>query len=164
MLAGQIKRQETPLTRKLASCLTILAVTSTMVWLSTGCTTGVVIKNQQNTSLNLLQFVINQQIPRGVRTKSANQREFFSNYFSPEDGFDQDATTQRERAYAHVLILGATRPYRTEVRVYREQKTSSGYRRSGLDKNLSRLVSARIREGLAKSREERNVIDDFRPF
>ncbi|MCM2280331.1 MAG: hypothetical protein NDI61_00635 [Bdellovibrionaceae bacterium] len=122
------------------------------------------IKNQPTTSLNLLQYVIQQQIPRGIRVKSENQREFFSNYFSPYGDFTADGTDKRERAYAHIMILGDSRPYQTSIRVYREKKTNSGYRQTGLDKNLSRQIAARLQVALAKSREDRNVIDDFRPF
>lgn len=160
-LAGRMSH----LTRELASSLVILATALVLTaWLSTGCASGVTIRNNPNTSLNTLQFVITQALPGGVRVKSQNQREFFSNYFSPDDGAGQDASLKRERAYAHVTILGDGRPYRTEIRVYRERKTNSGYNRAGLDKNLSREIAARIQDGLVKSRGERNVIDDFRPF
>ena len=144
--------------------LVILFVASTLVWLFAGCASGVVMQNQPTTSLNLLQFAITQSLPRGLRNKSENQREFFSRYFSPDAPYDANAVIGRERAYAHVLILGDMRPYRTDVRVYRERKTSSGYSRAKLDKKLARQVAARIQEHLAKGREERNVIDDFRPF
>lgn len=150
--------------RRLASSLVTLLITSLLVWLTTGCASGVIINNQPTTSLNFLQSVITQQIPRGVRTKSANQREFYSHYFSPYGNLDDDATERRERAYAQITILGDRRPYRTDIRVYRENKTDSGYKKSRLDKNLSRQVAARIQAALAKGRENRNVIDDFRPF
>jgi hypothetical protein len=112
-----------------------------------------------------IRNVVIKQLPRGLRATSPNGREFYSNYFSPQNGFSQDGTDRRERGYAHVLILGDSRPYRSEVRVYRELKDSRGaYGRPALDKKLTRELVGKIKAELAKSPEDRNIIDDFKVF
>ncbi len=143
--------------------LTVVAL-STLVWLSTACTTpGIKIQATEQQSLNYIRFVINKTAPRGVRSASQNQREVLSNYF---DVYDEsiDTTTKRERAYAHFLILGASRPYEVEVRVITEKKSGGEYKKIGVDKSHSKFLAKRLEDALAKSREDSNFVDDWRPF
>ena len=143
---------------KTATCLAITFAVS-------GCATqGKVVQSPVSHSLNWIVYVIRQTAPQGVRKVSANGREFLSNYFSPSAGFAEEAGTKRERAFARFLILGDRRPYRTEVSVHVEKKTESGYRESRFDDELAASLARKIKAELAKGREERNAIDDFRPF
>jgi hypothetical protein len=142
--------------------------TSTLVWLVSlifcGCTTpGIHIETSEKQSLNYLRFAINKTAPRGVRTASENQREIYSNYFDLYD-FTSDATNAHERAYAHFLILGAGRPYELIVQVISEKKQNGEYREIGLDKRRSKELAKRLEDFLAKSREDTNFVDDWRPF
>lgn len=130
----------------------------------TACSTGVVIENAPVHSLGLIAHVVTQMSPRGLRATSPNRREYFSNYFVPNTNFNEDATDHKERAYSHILILGDRRPYTTEVYVYRERRTDTGYKKVGTEKKLAQVLAIRIKEELAKGREDRNIIDDFRAF
>jgi len=133
--------------------------------LFTGCSSGPVLKNRPDQSLAEIKQSLDRALPRGMRQQSTNGREFLSNYFSTKGDFDEDAGDRPERAYAHVLILGDRRPYRTEVRVYRERRDKKGiYRGKKLDQGLSRRLLGRLQEALSKGRDDRNVIDDFRAF
>lgn len=71
--------------------------------------------------------------------------------------------------YAKVVVLGDRRPYDLEVFVVRERRVATGqgpgsYETVGNDQRLAKVVMARITESLAKRREDRNFIDDFRVF
>jgi hypothetical protein len=152
---------------QLKRALTTVAL-STFVWLSTVllscCTTpGVKIQTNEQQSLNYIRFVINKTAPRGVRSASQNQREVLSNYFSVDDEA-LDTTTKRDRAYAHFLILGASRPYEVEVRVVTERRSGGEYKKIGIDKSHTKFLAKRLEEALAKSREDSNFVDDWRPF
>lgn len=132
------------------------------VWILSACSTGAVIQNTPEHSLNLIRFAITKIAPQGVRFSSSNQREYFSNYFAI--GAEQEPAGKRERAYAHFIVLGDRRPYRTEVFVVNERASGGSFRKSGQDKALARELAAKLEEILAKSREDRNFIDDFRAF
>jgi hypothetical protein len=151
------------LSSHLKGALTTVAL-STFVWLSTSCTTpGIKIQTSERQSLNYIRFVINKTAPRGVRSASQNQREVLSNYFSVDDEA-LDTTNKHNRAYAHFLILGASRPYEVEVRVVTERKVGGEYKKIGIDKSHSKFLAKRLEEALAKSREDSNFVDDWRPF
>ena len=141
----------------------------TLVWLLTaqGCSTmggGVAIENDSTQSLNFIRYVINQVAPRGIRAVSENQREIYSGYFLPSN-MEKDAADRSERAFAHFMVLGAERPYTTRVEVIRERRMANGsYKSSGEDKRLSKLLAKRLEDKLAKSREDTNFVDDYRPF
>lgn len=133
-----------------------------LVWLFSACSTGAIVQNTPDHSLNLIRFAIAKVAPQGVRLSSSNQREFFSNYFAP--GAEDQPAPKRERAYAHFLILGDRRPYKTEVFVIHERLTAGSFQKTGQDKALARQLAGELRDVLAKSREDRNFIDDFRAF
>ena len=144
--------------------LAIHSMIAIFVWLAVaGCSTAAVVDTTPKMSLNFIRYVITNHIPRGVRLISPNDREYYSNYFSPHDP-EEDATEKRERAYVSVLVLGDRRPYRMKVSVHLERKTNSGYTKSGHDKNLAKQIAGQLEDELAKGRDDRNVIDDFRPF
>jgi hypothetical protein len=125
---------------------------------------GATVENDESQSLNFIRFVINQVSPRGIRGTSENQREIFSGYFIPSN-MEKDASDRSERAFAHFVVLGAERPYTTKVQVMREKRMANGsYKSVGEDKRLSNLLAKRLEEKLAKSREDTNFVDDYRPF
>lgn len=147
---------------KFFSWLLRLAASWSLVWLLSACTTGAVVQNTPDHSLNLLRFAITKVAPQGIRSTSSNQREYYSNYFLP--GAEEEPATKRERAYAHFLVLGDRRPYRTEVYVINERASGGAFHKDGQDKALARELAKRLETVLAKSREDRNFIDDFRAF
>lgn len=114
-------------------------------------------------SLQTVRKTLIAVLPQGLREESVNGRELTSGYFNPQN-LEEDATDKVERAYAKVVILNASRPYRIDAHVYREKRVSGTYRKMSEDKKLTKDLVSRIKEALADRREDRNVIDDFRAF
>lgn len=133
-----------------------------------GCTTfgGAKIENI-NRSLMDLQKHVTKALPLGLRKTSPNGREFYSNYFIARDRSFRPADDLPMRSYAHILILGAERPYLIRIYVQNE-KASSGssreYSDAGSDTAMARVIRARLDDQLNKRREDINIIDDFRVF
>lgn len=99
-------------------------------------------------------------MPTGLKSTSENGREFFSNPFKITKAAYEAATPGDYYMQAHVMVLGDRRPYNVEIRVYRvvnNQRVSS-------DNKLEKRLKNEILADLAKRRENRNVIDSFRPF
>ncbi len=115
-------------------------------------------------SFNEVKKAVAQTIPGGIMSQSINGREIQSHYFSRKEDIMFDPQQAKERAYVFVYILGDRRPYTVEVQVPVEEKTKQGYSKAGLDKALAEKYALAIRKRLTQSREDRNVIDDFRVF
>jgi hypothetical protein len=113
----------------------------------------------------VVKQTIMKTMPGGVRSSSPNGREMISNYFAPRN-FYQEATDKPERAYARVVILGSSRPFRLDIQGLREarERGSRTYVDLGEDPELTRLLVQYFKDALADRREDRNVIDDFRAF
>lgn len=104
-------------------------------------------------------------MPLGVRSTSRNGRTFESNYFLPKGNWDEDGTDAKERAFARTTILNSSRPYQVEVTVFRQSKVAPGeYSAPQRDDELSERLANRIEADIANRREDRNIIDDFKPF
>ena len=130
-----------------------------------GCASGVTLRNVRGSYQSVRQAVVS-KLPGGIHHISENGREFDSGYFPPDvTKFQLDATKDKERAIAHLQILGDRRPYTVTVRVDVEIRQSNGrYERDGLDDKLTNELASRIRDDLVHRREDRNIIDDFRTF
>lgn len=112
-----------------------------------------------------LKALIASTLPGGVTHESVNGRELRSAYFSPADFNPEAAGDKNERAFADVTILGSSRPYQIDVKVYRQRRGAGGrYSRPVPDEALAQRLASFIKESLAHRREDRNVIDDFRAF
>ena len=96
------------------------------------------------------------------RFVSQNQREFTSIYFGRKSG-SEGVEKLKERLYSHILILGSRRPYTIEIKVLVEEKVGSTYEHVGEDPSVAKKLKLDI-EAKLQSRENRNFIDDFRPF
>jgi hypothetical protein len=90
------------------------------------------------------------------RQLSENQREFISQYF--------EKAKSRHRYYYQVTILGARRPYTIEIHAFLEEKKGKSYEPIGEETNLAHKLSKDLQNKLNQSREDRNLIDDFRAF
>lgn len=118
-----------------------------------------------NKPYGVVRATVQKNMPRGIRTTSRNGRTFESQYFVPSGIWEDDGTNARERAFARVTILGASRPYTIQVSVYREKRISAGeYSAGHLDDQLSNELQKKILEDIANRREDRNMIDDFKAF
>ncbi len=97
------------------------------------------------------------------REISENGRELFSEYYD-SNGLDFNPGRSRERFYTHILILGDRRPYDIRVIVPIEEKIGSKYVEVGDDKERAKKVAEKIKKALHESRDNRNLIDDFKPY
>ena len=124
------------------------------------CTHGQVISPVDRPLLEL-QKAAASTLPAGMKSFSENAREFYSNPFKLR-GNTYEAAKPTDDLYfiAHVLVLGDSRPYKIEIRVDRFEDSQ----RVGSDDKLEKRLKNEILADLAKRRENRNVIDSFRPF
>lgn len=137
----------------------------------TGCASRRVIENVVLPYGQVKQTILN-HLPGGVRSQSSNGRELTSKYFTPEKNGDyrllkeEEIETIGERSYAEVVILGERRPYRLDVRVYRQVRDRSSKRFSSpiYDEGLTETFSQALKSALTNRRDDRNLIDDFRAF
>lgn len=98
------------------------------------------------------------------RQVSSNEREYWSVYFARKKTPGFDPVKSKERAYAKVTILGDRRPYDIQVQVFLEERVEGAYEEVGLDDSLSDQIAEEVKKALRKSRDHRNLIDDFRAF
>lgn len=137
-----------------------------------GCVTSpppqtVVIK-ELNVPLRQIKKAVASALPGGIRRKSDNGRTFDSHYISMSGKRWDPLSTERERAWASVTILGDRRPYRLEILVSSEVRETKDpldldfkpYRRS---KKWGRRISERIVDYL-KNKKKNSIFDDFRAF
>lgn len=109
-------------------------------------------------SRKVIQTIIGK--PRQV---SENGRELFSEYYDSW-GLDFNPGKSKERFHTHVLILGDRRPYNIRVIVPVEEKRSGQYVPIGYDNERAQKISDKIKKALNESRDNRNLIDDFKPY
>jgi hypothetical protein len=124
---------------------------------------GGVYLREQNLSLNEIRAAMT-KVVGDFRRVSENQRDFYSQYFSPSNDPKFDAEKSKERAYAKFVIYGDRRPYDIEAQVYIEQKEKSKFEMVETDPKAAEMLLKEIKTNLNKSLEKRNIIDDFRAF
>lgn len=127
-----------------------------------GCVTGHLIK-ESDRSLNEIKNAVFATMGQ-PRETATNEREFLSVYFSKKKVQNFDPEKSKERNYAKVTVLGDRRPYDIQVQVFLEERVDGQYEEVGLDDELSDQIAEEIKKALRKSRDQRNVIDDFRAF
>lgn len=151
------------MTRAICRCASLILLSLFTAFLS-GCSTVSAIDDVM-LPYTTVRTVVMANIPMGVRRESANGRSLTSNYFGT-NSIDDDAGEGPNRAYAEIVILGSSRPYKITIRVIREQRTkkSRSFVVVGDDKKLTKDLATRLKEALADRREDRNLIDDFRAF
>ena len=117
----------------------------------------------RNNSLPAIRYSI-AAIAGKPKEISKDQRQYTSNYFSrkSEKGFNPEKS--KERSYAVFTIRGDRRPYDIEIMVFTQVKTPAGYETVGPDEVTAQRVKKDLEESLNKSQDNRNMIDDFKPF
>jgi len=120
-------------------------------------------------SLSEIRSAAAAALPMGHRGVSSNGREIFSKHFLVSGNGDvRPAGDALERFFATVTILGDRRPYDVKVVVAHEKRVLRGdnfvYVIDYYDTMLARDVGRKLEVELAKRREDRNIIDDFRVF
>ena len=132
----------------------------------TGCSLKPVAIEEVNLSYAAIRQVVISTFPgNAVREQSPNGRELSSFFFNPNN-VQQEGETLNDRAFAKVIILGSSRPYRLDVRVYREvrRRGTTKHERLGEDPKLTEELVRALNENLADRREDRSIIDGFRAF
>ncbi|MBK9324708.1 MAG: hypothetical protein IPM97_17470 [Bdellovibrionaceae bacterium] len=134
-------------------------------YILTGCQTqGVVLRD---TPLNIsetrkaIASVIGQP-----RATSENGREMVSKYYDRKGTKDEEQMkTVRERFSTHITILGDRRPYDIQIEVVVEIRDHDGkYQVVERDEARAQAISIEIQKALVQSRDNRNLIDDFRAY
>ncbi len=117
-----------------------------------------------NRPLETLNKAVHFSMKGSILKQSANLRTFHSNYHVPGTDINAAATNKPQRAQVIMVILGDRRPYRIHVLYRIEKRGSSGYSLDTYDKGRAQYYLDQINEYLASRPEQRDMIDDFRPY
>lgn len=99
------------------------------------------------------------------RITSENGRELFSKFYDRKGVMDDKSKTNRERLFTHITILGDRRPYDIQIEVVVEIRDKEGaYQVVEKDDARAEKIAKDIQKALVQSRDNRNVIDDFKPY
>lgn len=129
------------------------------LWSCSHLPKGEVISNLDRPLLEL-QKAAAAALPMGRKSSSENAREFYSNAYKIKGSAYEVAKPNEPHYIAEVFVLGDRRPYEMEINVFRVMNTQ----RVAKDNKLEKRLKNEILQDLAKRRENRNVIDTFRPF
>lgn len=99
-----------------------------------------------------------------IKRKSENNRTYYSVYHRPGMDLHLSAYKQKERAQLVMTILGDRRPYHVSVLYRVEKLNGKKYSLSRYDKSLAKQYLEKLETYLASRPEERDMIDDFRPY
>lgn len=132
--------------------------------LLSSCRTGGVILRETPLNLSETRRVIVSVIGE-PRTVSQNGRELTSRYYDKNGKNIDKMDMIKERYYTHVTVLGDRRPYDVQVLVLVEGRDEdAGFYLKERDDEKAAPIAEKLRQALNKSRDSRNVIDDFRSF
>lgn len=135
-----------------------------VVFFVLGCQTQGVLLKETPLNLSESRRVISSIIGQ-PRVMSENGREMISRFYDRRGRYLDSLDKAKERLYTHVTVLGDRRPYDVKVEVFVEEKVADNvFEFSERDNKAAEKVSARIKEALYQSQNNRNVIDDFRPL
>jgi len=99
------------------------------------------------------------------RITSENGRELLSNFYDRKGHSDEKSKSLRERLYTHVTVLGDRRPYDIQIEVVVEIRDQDGvYQVVEHDDARAEKIALDVQKALVQSRDNRNIIDDFRPY
>lgn len=99
------------------------------------------------------------------RLTSENGRELLSKYYDRIGNTEDSIKNARERLSTHVTILGDRRPYDIQIEVVVEIRDKDGvYQVVERDEFRAERVAKEIQKALVQSRDNRNIIDDFKPY
>lgn len=130
---------------------------------------GVAIEGMNHPLVQIKSKVMN-ILPLGLREKSQNGREYFSQYFVMSNGKAFSGKSHPQRKMVRIMILGDRRPYEVVVTVFiqkrigRKGNGSPVYKNISFDKAMAKRLANTLRTQLNNRREDMNVIDDFKVF
>lgn len=132
--------------------------------LLSSCRTGGVIIRETPLNVSETRRAVMSVIgePRSI---SQNGREIVSQFYDKKNKNIEKMDMARERYYTHVTVLGDRRPYDVQVEVLVEGRNEDGgFDLLDRDDERAGIIAEKIRQSLNQSRDNRNVIDDFRSF
>lgn len=101
----------------------------------------------------------------GIVSSSDDSREMITGPLKVDPNDKTPSAQLKVRAYARVVVIGDRRPYDILVEAYIERKDRNGtFVEVGMSESLSQELSKELHKALIESRENWNVIDDFRAF
>lgn len=142
----------------------LLGLSFYLVMTLVGCRTGGIFLRETPLNISDTRKIIVSIIgePQSV---SQNGRELISNYYDKKSNHIEKMDLARDRYYTHVTILGDRRPYDIQVEVIWEKRDPDGkFEHHDQDDSRATVIAEKIRKALNQSRDNRNVIDDFRSF
>lgn len=99
-----------------------------------------------------------------VLRKSANNRTYFSKYHAIGTDTNVGYGKKKERGQVVISLFGDGRPYTIAI-LYRIEGLDGGeFSLDRYDKDIAKKYLERINQYLASRPEDRDVIDDFRPY
>ena len=155
MLRALLKPSAYP---KVIACLLIL-------FLSSQCSTARGGKSQEtDRALSTIHRVIKRTFANSIEKQSQNTRTYYSKYHAPGKNLLAGYLDKTYRGQLVASILGARRPYRVAFSYRVEKRVNGRFKLSNYDKNLARYYKDKFDDDLASRPDERDVIDDFRPY
>lgn len=100
----------------------------------------------------------------GIQSVSDNERVIITPPLKADPNDPTPPKLMKARVYARVVLVNDQRPYRMHVQVYQERKVKGEWVELDIDERLSEEFAREIYRELINSRDNRNVIDDFRAF
>jgi hypothetical protein len=149
----------------------IIPITSLLLVLSLLACSSAQKATEVNHSLNAINAAIEKELSMGIQGTSENRREYYSKPFLVKQSDEAQLDGLRERGLAKVYVLGDRRPYTVEVEVSIERakvpkngnEKDLEYSFLRYDKGLAKKLLRNILNTLERA-ENKNFIDDFRPF
>ena len=131
---------------------------------ATSETTGGVRSNDVLRPLKDVRKAVYYVLRKNVLRLSENNRTYYSKYHRPGMNLKLSAYKQKQRGQVVITILGDRRPY-TLVVQYRIEELSGGkFKLVRYDRGLAEKYLEQLETYLAGRPEERDMIDDFRPY
>lgn len=127
-----------------------------------GCVTQGHYIRDMNRSMSDIQTAVRNLY--GIQSKSDDEKILYTPPLKKDPNDTTPENKMRERVIGRIVIVGDRRPYDVLVQVYLERKQRNTWVEVGLDEFLSEEFSKELNKELIESRENRNVIDDFRAF
>lgn len=111
-----------------------------------------------------MHLAVRYTLKDAIIKRSQNARSYYSRYHIPGTDPNALATNKKERAQVIITILGDRRPYTVSVLYQIEKRNGLDYTLDRYDKRLAQKYLDRVNEYLASRPEDRDVIDEFRPY
>lgn len=115
--------------------------------------------------LQVIQHSIAQSFPGDPEKILNGGRLLISKPFIIKDGeLDLAIGEKAHRYYVKVFIRGHRRPYTIDIKAIEQKRTKHGFKDADFSDWIAKGMAKIIHLRLNESREQKNIIDDFRPF